>query len=335
MHVSFIFCLNIGAFPFLSLTALILLVPDAWIDRLLQRRRTRLGLTEIFYDPQCEFCRRVSLVLRELLLPRSAVVLPASADPAALQLLQQHQSWVVRAANGTVLLKWKAMAHLLRQNVVTAPLGYLSDLRCLHRPMERLYDLIGANRMTLAPVAGWLLPDRKHKSIGSIALVACVVLVAAALASNVSSIAGLIGGHNGYIGLRFAAVLQVGNDWTLFAPVPTHQTWAFTVSVHKSDGSSGDFMELLPEPLFKTSPAKAESASNRWTKYFTRFPYFSDDDWRAFGQYACGKAQRSLGSDIRVIGIDVKAATRSVEAASSDDRVASHEQYLTCAEAPA
>lgn len=37
LHVSFIFCLSIGSFPFLSLVMLLLLVPDRWIDRALER----------------------------------------------------------------------------------------------------------------------------------------------------------------------------------------------------------------------------------------------------------------------------------------------------------
>lgn len=34
MHISFIFCLNIGGFPYLSLISLVLLVPDRWLARL-------------------------------------------------------------------------------------------------------------------------------------------------------------------------------------------------------------------------------------------------------------------------------------------------------------
>ena len=317
MHISFIFCLDIGGFPFLSLTILLLLVPDAWIDRVLLGRRARLGRIAIYYDPDCEFCRRVSLILREFLLPRSATVAPASDDPKAFQLLQQHQSWVVRAADGVMLLKWRALAYLLRRSLLFAPLGWLLDLAFLRRPTDRLYDLIGANRKKLGPFARWLFPDRQRGAIGVAGLSLCAGLSVAALASNISSVAGLVGGESLYAPYRFAEVLQVGQNWTLFAPVPTHQVWTFTIRVQESDGSVVDFMKLLPTPLFVTSPEKAASTSNRWTKYFTRFAYFTTADWAAFGQYLCKKAQRSVEVPVRVVAIDVKASTRSVAAASA------------------
>jgi hypothetical protein len=330
MHVSFIFCLNIGAFPFLSLTMLMLLVPDAWIDRLLLPRRRRLQQVVIYYDPDCEFCRRVSLVIREFLLPRSSRVLPASEDAKALQLLRQHQSWVVRAVDGTMLLKWAALAYLLKRNFIFAPLGWLSDARFFRRPMEKFYDLIGTNRQRLGPLARRLLPDRTHRSIGLPALALCGFLAAAALASNVSSVAGLLGKSSMYAPYRFAADIQVGQNWTLFAPVPTHQTWSFVILVQESNGSVVNFMDLLPTPLFVTSPEKAISASNRWTKYFTRFAYFTNSDWSAFGRYLCAKAQRNVGPSLTVIAVDVKASTHSVVAASSDDRIGDHEQHFAC-----
>ena len=43
MHVSFILCLYIGGFPYISLVALLVLVPDAWINRAVQRGREGLA----------------------------------------------------------------------------------------------------------------------------------------------------------------------------------------------------------------------------------------------------------------------------------------------------
>jgi hypothetical protein len=70
MHASFIFCLNIGAFPYISLATLILLVPDSWWNR--GRRRERLATVQINFEPGCGFCERIALLLREFLLAPSA-----------------------------------------------------------------------------------------------------------------------------------------------------------------------------------------------------------------------------------------------------------------------
>src|SRR5262249_17774228 len=116
MHLSFIALLNIGGFPFICLAVLILLVPDRLWDRLVQARRARLAKVAIFYEPDCGFCERVSLLLREFLLSPMATVAPASVDPEALRLLTAHNSWVVRGADGAVHLKWRAVAYVLKQN---------------------------------------------------------------------------------------------------------------------------------------------------------------------------------------------------------------------------
>ena len=170
MHVSFIFFLRIGGFPYLCLIMLILLVPDRWIDRVLRRRRERLGRVTIFYEPGCAFCEKVSRLLREFLLAPTTQLLPASADPSALRLLSESKSWVVRDPGGQVHLKWRAMAYVMRQNGLTAPLAWVTDLPALRRPMERCYDFVGAHRQRLGRITALVLPLRSDDSIGRVAL---------------------------------------------------------------------------------------------------------------------------------------------------------------------
>ena len=75
--------------------------------------------------------------------------MPASADPEALRLLTEHNSWVVRGADGSVHLKWQALVYLMRENLLLAPLGWLTDLPSLRTAMARLYDAIGRQRRRL------------------------------------------------------------------------------------------------------------------------------------------------------------------------------------------
>ena len=68
IHLSFIFCLKIGDFPYISLVMLLLLLKDEWIERALAARRCRLALATIYFEPGCKFCSRVSLLLKALFL---------------------------------------------------------------------------------------------------------------------------------------------------------------------------------------------------------------------------------------------------------------------------
>src|SRR5262249_42413913 len=188
MHLSFIVLLNIGGFPFICLAVLILLVPDRWWDRALNGRRARLAKVAIFYEPDCGFCHRVSLLLREFLLSPTTAVHPASIDPDALRLLTEHNSWVVRGADRSIYLKWRAVAYVLKQNPLLAPLGWLTDLPLLRAPMARLYDCVGAHRQGLAPIARRILRFRKERPIGAGAEIVCGVLMWLALICNVLSL---------------------------------------------------------------------------------------------------------------------------------------------------
>jgi hypothetical protein len=181
LHVTFIFCLNAGGFPYLCLIMLLLLVPDAWINHILRRRRGRLSRVTLFYEDGCVFRHKMALLLREFFLSPSSAVLPASSDLRAASLLREHQSWVARTSDGSDLLRWRAMAYVLRVRVLTAPTGWLTDQPGFSRIFERFYVFIGRNRPTLRTLTALLLPYRKNRSTGQPALTMCGILTASRL----------------------------------------------------------------------------------------------------------------------------------------------------------
>lgn len=305
MHVSFIFCLNVGGFPYLALVMLLLLVPDAWIDRLLQRRRQGLAGLQIYYDPDCAFCRRISLLLREFVLFRAGSVLPASADGEAARLLAEHQSWVVRGADGRVYLKWQGMAHLLTQNPVLAVFGWISGARVLRPYGDRLYDFIGSIRHRLGPITGFLSRDQPSGPIAGPALVLCGLLAVLALVCNLASVGLLrIDPARARQLETLSTVLQVQQRWSLFAPVPTRWQHHYRIDAQRSDGSSLDLMSALARPLLQMSDdgSSPTFANHRWLKYVTRLFEFTEPQWEAFGGYLCRLAQHRV-SDVRAVTV--------------------------------
>jgi len=302
MHVSFIVFLKIGGFPYLCLIMLLLLVPDLWFDRLLHRRRERLGRIKIYYEPDCGFCEKVSLLLREFLLSPTVAVLPASADPAAFRLLTEHGSWVVIDPEGKPRLKWRAVAYVLRQNPLLAPPGYISDLPALRRPMARLYDFIGERRRTLGAVTRHVLPFRSDRPPGRHALALNGILAALALLCNVISLdqwaidrprqeihsAAYRGVRSGVD--EFFAVLQIRQAWALFAPVPTHWQWTYRFRAARRDSDAA----IAVDWAFAAANADGAVQFNRlyWRQYFSRFDQFSDADWAALDDYLCRVAGR-------------------------------------------
>jgi len=304
--------LNVGGFPYVCLAMLLLLVPDPWIDRLLARRRTRLAGFTIFYEPGCNFCQRVSLVLREFLLSPTSSVVSASADPQACRLLMENNSWVVRDGNGQFYLKWRAMDQLLRQNPLLAPAAWFFERGLMRKPMEKLYDLIGANRQRFARVTKIFLPIRSTAPIGRLGLALCGFLMGLAFLSNVFGLMGL-----SFPALRrfdqVTAAFQVKQRWEVFAPNPVHFQRDYRVIAHMADGSAVDVMTLLPTPVFRVDAnLRVAFSIPRWTKYYTRFDEFSEEAWAGFGRYLCRQAQARMPAST-VQGVEITLVTEPIE----------------------
>jgi hypothetical protein len=320
MHFSFIFCLNIDGFPYVCLTMLLLLVPDAWVTHL---RRARLVRVAIFYEPGCAFCHKVSLLLREFMLAANSTVQPASADATANDLLIRHRSWVVRGDDGAPYLKAAAMAYLLRQNPLFAPLGWFCSRRALQPWFDRLYDLIGSHRRGLGRVAAFILPFRSPSAPGKAAQAVCGLLAAIALAINLASLEPLAIGHPledtparfanrtpPWLGV-LASDLLVWQNWPLFTP-PPHWRRDYQVVAYDLRGDSFDVVARQAAPIYRVaSNGRIVFANNRWLKYFSQLDILRDGDWTALGRYLCRIAQReATGSPVRSIAFS--ASTRPI-----------------------
>lgn len=338
MHISFIFCLNIGSFPYLSLAILLPLVPDAWLERLSGPRWARLKDVRLYYEPGCRFCEKTSLLLREFLLAPVVAVLPASADARAFQLFDQNRSWVVRGHDGVPYLKWHGVAYVLQQRTLLAPLGMLMELPALARPLERFYDLIGRNRRLLGSVTEVLLPFRAERPVGKFVLTICGFLALLGLASNIHSIARISENKEASAGPSFAdllletaTALQVAQRWYLFAPVPTHYQRSYELIAFAADGVGSNLVELLAAPVFR---ARANGggiafASHRWMKYFTYLGSLSDDEWHAFGQYLCRRIRNEVRDGAAIRRIELKLSAQPV-AYARGDRESAMERFFDC-----
>ena len=301
LHVSFIIFLNIGGFPFLSLSILILLVPDTWWNKLLRQRRARLARITIFHEPDCGFCRRVSLLLREFLLAPTAAVRSADTDAGAHRLLTEHNSWVVHGADGAVYLKWQAVAYVLRQSPLGAPLGWLTDLPLFRPPMAYLYDFIGNHRGCLGRSIARVFPFRSEPSISAPWEILCGTLMWFTLIGNLLTLPWIgkerIGAE---VTTRLAArgqifeALQIGQSWSLFAPSPTNYQRRYLAWADTSDGARVSLMDGATKKLFWSDDGYRFSfAAHRWLKYFAYFGDLTNEQRIALGRYLCRLSDRS------------------------------------------
>lgn len=274
MHVGFLLCLNLGPFPFISLTSLTVLA-GGWIwdalDRQAQRREQRRGALplRIYYDGGCEFCLKTCLLLRTwLILPRAEII-PAQDYPRARALLEANHSWVVIDHDDHAYLKWPALVLLTRRSPWLAWKGWLLSGSWAVPPGNAVYDFVGRRRGGFARLSAALLPWREGSfETGRPAQRVAAAFLFLVLAWNLCSIGWLP--H--FVSTALAPplkLLRIEQYWNMFAPYPSRDDGWYVFPGELADGVPLDVLRPGQPGISYDKPQYiSESYPNiRWHKY--------------------------------------------------------------------
>jgi len=306
MHGAFIFFLQVHMFPFLCFTYLMALLPDHWLNRLFAKRRTRLAEIKIFYDPECGFCRAVSLLLREFCLSFTTPVRPASEDTAALELLRQHNSWVVYGTDRQTYLKWDAVSYVLKQSPVFWIFGWITGLKLLRRPMQALYDAIGNNRQKLSRLFGAVLSPRPPEVPERMTQYICLYL----LCLMISYTTAILPQVKPFVTVPYQyqlTVRQMGvqQTWDLFAPGVPAWRWSWDINAWDAEGHRIDLSPILASHMRRNVDHWVFPAS-RVLKFYSRMMGGPGEGNRfMFAHYLCRETAR-LGTPAKKVRIETQ-----------------------------
>jgi hypothetical protein len=272
LEVSFIVCLRIGLFPFISITSLLLFLPGEFWDRIARRGAGRRRGLVMFYDRDCGFCEKTCRILRELLILPEASIRPAQSDPAMGPLLERENSWVVVDGTGSRHLRWAAMAAVFRHSPWLAWLAPLLGAGPVVAAGDRVYHWVGEHRRSLSRITAVLLPWRTRRvghssAVNALALL-CLVYV---LTWNLGTLPAA--------GFDFPArlqpigdVLRLDQTWNMFAPRPRRDDGWFVAPGRLLDGRSVDaYRGTLGDADFsRPEVVGRQFDSYRWRKYMMR-----------------------------------------------------------------
>lgn len=273
MHTAFIILLSVGLFPHVCLSYLVLLVPDAWWNKLFVQRRARLERITLYTDPGCAFCDKVARLLREACLSPFTPIQTADKHPDIHALLQQHQSWVVVDKHtDTLYLKWEAVAFVLRQSPLTYPLGYLSNLDWFKPFFSDLYDRIGRHRSVLGLLSRYLLPyDNRLQHPASLWMKAvCMILIIVMIGVNFASVPVIAKNYPGHFIQHIARFLQVYQKWDLFAPSISQWVYEFRLTGRTEKAQIINLWPLLEGKVDFDETGRLITHNERWHKYIIR-----------------------------------------------------------------
>ncbi|MEM7542873.1 MAG: HTTM domain-containing protein [Pseudomonadota bacterium] len=297
MHVGFLILLNVGPFPFVSITSLLLFTPKEVWDWL-GSRVNRGENIRVFYDKGCEFCLKTVCLMRVFLVLPNISVQAAQDDRDIEPVFARHDSWVVVAPDGEQHIEWDAVVWLVRQSTALGWLALPARLAGGLFGGPRLYHFIGDRRYVWGRLTRLLMPWRNTKAAFPYPLQAGIGLAALfALQINLAPVVRSVPDiHPNVEFLR--TTFGLWQKWDMFAPFPLTDTrWPIIEGVRR-DGSRLDlFRDQLANPA-RTKPKDIleEYSNYRWRKFYGRLYLAKFDYYRwDYAQYQCRRWNNAPG----------------------------------------
>lgn len=284
MHIGFVLLLNVGFFPYVSITSLLLFMPKEvwqfigkrWVDY-------RSENIVVYYDQTCDFCLKTVKILKVMLILPNLTVKPAQEDAEAGVLLKQHDSWVVQKPDGEYLLEWSALVWLFSRSILFFWMKWPLQLMVKLRIGDRVYHWIGERRKLFSAFTAIVLPWRnsngKVRKFNQVLAFGFFLLI---LQINMYPIWG-----SNYIPklpeslTHVKITMGLWQKWNMFAPYPnTVTSWP----IYEGITSSGKKIDIFRHRFGAPSRKKpddilTEYTNHRWRKfvgrlYLKKFKYF-------------------------------------------------------------
>jgi predicted DCC family thiol-disulfide oxidoreductase YuxK len=270
-HFSLFLTMYLGMFPWICITAWLIVLPGSFWDSIHRRiRRRGAGLT-IAYDGDCGFCKVAVYALRSMLLIEDAHIIPADMRPDLLAVMQRENSWVIQSGSNEPCTAYDGFLELLQ----ASPLGIRPFHWLLSRSLSRLvgnglYRWVAGNRPRLSglisrPKAAPSVP--RHSRLGTALCLYCIGLM---LTNNLASMhIGERALNARWIFMQRAAI-RLDQYWNMFAPSPLKEDGWFILEAELLDQSTIDPLHDGAPPNFERPDSIAEQYQNsRWRKFLS------------------------------------------------------------------
>ena len=305
MHIGFILCLELGHFPYVSLSSLTVFLGGWFWDWLGRRDEAKNpGTLKIYYDRDCGFCLKTALLFQQFLILPRAQLAPAQDTPRAKTLLEANYSWVVIDTDDQAHLKWPAFTILLKRSPLFGWLWRLARLDVLVKPGNAAYDFVGRHRGAFGKLSGALLPMREVRwEVSSGWQRVAGVFVLLVFLWNCATIARPLERYFGPMPTvvqladkTFAMLappmrmLRIDQLWNMFAPFPLKDDGWMVIPGELADGSEVDLLHPERTTVSYDKPHHLSQTHEniRWNTYRGRLWEREFSQHRLYyGKYLC------------------------------------------------
>lgn len=290
LHIAFLLMLHIGLFPFIDFVALLLLIPTAawnWIS--VVKWRFNKDNIRIYYDQDCGFCKKTTLIFREFFLHREVPIIPAQSDATMGAILERENSWIVTNGENQQYLHWHAVQFVIGRSFWFKPIAWVMGVPALMRAGNRLYAKIGSNRTSLSALSARFLPYVKLNTKPSLlAQLIAVFFLYAVTVTNIASVSSSDFSKPEHVA-RSIKLARLDQRWGMFAPKPLVYSVHPVVAGTLRDGSSVDVFNNRHQAPDWTPPEYGYSAypGYRWRKVFERVDGNTARVRNAYADFLC------------------------------------------------
>lgn len=314
LQIGIVVTLNVGLFPLIASVGLIVFLPSAaWTFADRRFERPRRGELTIHYDGDCSFCRKVCLILQNVLGVRDARIVPAQTDAEMHRIMKEQHTWIVSDAHGRRHLRWDGLTVLIDHS----PFAWMGGL--MGRPLMRRggnagYRFIVARRARLGSIAEILAPYHSGTVIlGREMNVVVGMLMLYMLFINIQSlpVMGPVWSQRfGSIG----GVLGMVQRWDMFTPAPPKYNVWWVVRGELSNGTIVDVLKGTwgepdwgpPVDFTHTYP------TYRWEKFLSRLALGRYQSHRpSYARYLCRQWNESHGGFAPLLRLWLHVATET------------------------
>lgn len=291
LHLGIVLFMKVGLFPLVNMVSLIPFLPSWCWDRLTPFLQTpaRQGLT-IFYDGDCEFCRKMCLLLKTFLVLPDAPILPAQEHPPVFDIMERDNTWVVQDSQGGQHTQWDAVLLLVRHSPLFWPVACVLSFSLFHTLGTKIYTFIASKRGSLSQLTRLAFPYHRLElhpprviewGVGFLAFYMVFI--------NLTTLTHLPFSISDPIAI-VKNTFQLDQKWDLFAPHPRKYDGWFVVPGRLIDGTEVDvFNGRMQAPTFDGSSFEQYPyPTYRWRKYLQRLILEENEDKRQYlGGYLC------------------------------------------------
>lgn len=288
LNLGFGLCLTVGIFPFVNCIALTPFLPSLFWDRIISKLKpiSDFNLT-IYYDGDCNFCKKSVLLLKTFLLIPEIKIFKAQEDESIFSDMKTQNSWVIVDSTGTRHYKYDAFkiicnASPLRPILRFLPLFILSDSG------KSLYEIIASNRTFASGLTSYLAfrPVKVQQSkIGSIFVVFLLVYICLWQYPTFNPKYKF---PDDWKLLGF--VTHIGQGWSMFAPAPSKVDGWYVVPAKLRNGTEFDLFKGPGSTITWEKPKSIIKMykNNRWLKFIEALQGdHSDVRFLNYGGYFC------------------------------------------------